>query len=356
MKGLQKLKDITLYNLQLEMSTSGRKGFIYDVSQTPQGWEAEQVMKYLKTAGIAFIDSKKDGLPATHNQFQQIDQTLGASVEQYIRISQMIDAEMDAITGINYARQGQSTGANQGLGVTQTALMQSSMSTKAVDDLFLMLDEMVLNHLAGLVKLSFAGNERFAPIIGDLGVDFLDDIVDLELDDFGVFIEEIPPIIDDINSFRQIVTAAMSSGSIPFADAARLLIEKDITVGIDRLERAMQEREQKMMEQQMMMMQQEQAKAQQSEQARMAAEANKLAAEANLKLQLEEVKGGYKIQDTTIKGRQALDELALEGKIDSGQSKQDYIEELNLQNAKIKAELERLKANDSARKETSVKK
>jgi hypothetical protein len=352
MQGLQKLKDITLYNLQLEMNTAGRKGFMYDVSQTPEGWEAETVLKYLKTDGVAYFDSKKDGLPSTHNQFNTIDQTLSASVEQYIKISMMIDAEMDAITGVNYARQGQSTGANQGLGVTQTALMQSSMSTRTIDDLFGMLNEQVLNHQAGLIKLSFAGNERYAPIIGDDGIDFLEDTMDLELDDFGVFMEEIPPILDDLMSFRGIVETALSSGQISFPDAARLLIEKDIEIGIERLERVIAKREADAAKREEMMLAQ-QTQANQAAQAQLQkAELEKQGFIQQGAQQLENIKGGYKIQDRNLDGRQNIDEIVTEGKIQANQTSVDYAKESKINKEAQQAKLNELKENASARNET----
>ena len=355
MKGLQELKNITLYNLQLEMNTAGRKGFMYDVSQTPEGWEAETMLRYLKTSGVGYFNSKRDGLPSTHNQFNSIDQSLSyEAVNSYIQISQMIDAEMDAITGVNYARQGQSTGANQGLGVTQTALMQSAMSTRTVDDLFMMLNEQVLNHLAGLVKLSFAGNERYAAIIGDDGVDFLEDTTDLELDDFGVFMEEIPPILDDLQSFRGIVETALSSGQIDFVSAARLLTEKDITVGIERLERAISSREEQAMKQQEMAMQQQQAAAQEQQAQLAQMEMQKAQMEQQGKEALENIKGGYKIQDRNLDGRQNIDEIVTEAKVDANQSKLDYVKESNLLKQSQKLEIEKLKANDSARKDAGV--
>ena len=352
MKELQNFKNMTLYNLQLEMSTSGRKGFMYDVSQTPEGMTAEQVLKYVKKSGVAYFDSRRDGLPATHNQFSTIDQTLSSAVEQYIRISQMIDAEMDAITGVNYARQGQSTGANQGLGVTQTALMQSAMSTRTVDDLFMMLNEQVLNDLAGLIKLSIADNEKYNAIIGDADVEFMEDTMDLELDDFGVFMEEVPPILDDLQSFRGLVETALSSGQITFVDASRLLIEKDIEIGIERLERAINKRQEEAMQQQQMEMQQQQMATQQAQAQAEQAQTQLKQMEQQGKVQLEQIKGDYKIQDRNLDGRQNIDEIVTEGKIAANQSRQDFVEESSLQAKQIASDLRKLKENSEVRKET----
>src|SRR5690606_22522704 len=70
MLGLQNLKDIITYDIQLAMARAGSKGFVYDVAQCPENWDVATVIKYLKTVGIAFINSKQNGTPAQFNQFQ----------------------------------------------------------------------------------------------------------------------------------------------------------------------------------------------------------------------------------------------------------------------------------------------
>lgn len=300
LKGLQQLKDITMYNIQLAMARAGAKGFVYDVSQCPDEWDVHTVIKYLKTAGIAFIDSRKDGIPANFNQFQSFDMTLSASVQQYIAIGQMIDAEMDAISGINEARQGIVQNASQAVGVTQSALLQSNLSTKTLFDEFEQLCGHVLNHEAGHVKLSWKEKDIYSPIIGDEGVDFLIEDVDLDMNDYDVFVESTPKILTDINMFHQLVQAALSSQQIGLIDATKLLMEKDVMVGIRTLERAIEEQEKKQLEaeerQMMMQQQQQQGQAQmqqQQSQADIQKEIAKIKAkgEADLKIKLAEIRG-----------------------------------------------------------------
>jgi hypothetical protein len=334
-KGLQKLKDLAMYNMQLEMTTAGRKGFVYDTSQTPDGWDIHTVMKYLKTAGIAFIDSKKDGLGSSHNQFQKIDQTISEGVNHYINIALLMDSQMDAITGINDARQGEIQGANQAVGVTQAALMQSNMATKMYEDLFRMLNESALNYQAGLVKLSFAGNERYAPIIGDVGVNFLEQTTDLELDDFGVFIEELPPLLQDLTTFREIVTAALNAGQLDFITATKLLIEKDITVGIQRFEAA--DKQNKIDAQ----------KAQQAaEQAAAQAEAQKFQQEHGSKEAIENIRGEFGVKEQTLDNKGDLDVVITKLKGEAGMKNVDVTRDIALA---------RLKENEQARKDTVIK-
>jgi hypothetical protein len=326
-KGLQNVKDMALYNLQLEMTTAGRKGFIYDVSQLPENWDIHTTMKYLKTAGIAFIDSNKSGIPSTHNQFQKIDQTISDGVVHYMNIARLMDEQMDAITGINEARQGQISGANQGLGVTQSALIQSNMATKVYEELFRIVNEMALNHQAGLVKLSFAGNEKYAPIIGDVGINFLEQTVDLELDDFGVFMEETPPLLDDLVSFREIVKAAMSAGQLDFVNGVKLLTEKDIIVGIERFEAVTRRKEKEAAAAN------QQAMAQQAQ----AAEAAKKQ-EHGSKEVLENIKGDYQLERQREENKGDMNEIIAKGKIDSGSQNINAQKDILLSKLKSNAE------------------
>lgn len=268
LKALQKLKDITMYNIQLAMARAGTKGIVYDIAQLPEEFDINRAIKYLKSVGIAFIDSTANGGAATFNQFKEFDLSLSQSVGQYLEISRMIDGEMDAISGINEARQGMVKGASQAVGVTQSALVQSSLSTAVYFDLFSQFCSNVLNYQAKLVKITFPKNkERFAPIIGDVGVNFLEQDIDLDLNDYGVFIEEHPPIIQDTQNFQQLVIAAVQAGQLGFADAMNLLMERDVKAGVRKLDRKMKKREEMAAQQQqeMMMAEQEQAQAAQAQ-------------------------------------------------------------------------------------------
>lgn len=266
LKGLQKLKDIALYNVQLEMSTAGTKGFIYDISQLPEEWNIETALKYLKTTGIAFIDSKKDGYPSNFNQFQSIDMTLSDSITRYIGVSQMVDAEMDAISGINEARQGIVKNASQAVGVTQSALMQSSMSTQSMFKLFNIFSNHTWTSIANLTRIAAKDAERFSPIIGDVGVDFINNDLEIDLNDYDVFIESVPPVIEDTQMYHQLVQSALAAGSIDFRSAIKLLMEKDPEIGVKKFERALREQEKKQEMAQQQAAQQQQAMMQQQSQ------------------------------------------------------------------------------------------
>jgi hypothetical protein len=269
LKGLQKLKDISLYNLQLDIARAGAKGFVYDVSQIPEGWDITNVLKYAKVTGIVFVDTKKDGIPSTFNQFPPIDQTLTDSVTKYIEISYFIDQEMDKISGINEARQGVVQNASQAVGVTQSALLQSNLITQPMFDGFMQFSTRVWEHQAGLAKYCWNNKDKWATLLGISNIDLVEDDLDLDLNDYSVNLETRPQILDDAQMFSQLVMAALQSQSIEIDDAMDLLREKDMSVAIKRFKKMKAKREQQMMQEQMMMQQQQQqaAMAQQQQQA-----------------------------------------------------------------------------------------
>jgi len=312
LKPLQDLKDITMYNISLAMSRAGAKGFVYDLAQLPDDMSIEQVIKYLKVVGIGLIDSKKDGLPSNFNQFQQFDMSISESVNQYIGIMNMIDAEMDAISGINEARQGVSQGASQAVGVTQSLLLQSNLSTAPLEKLYRIFASRCFSRQAKLVKIAWAGKEKFAPIIGDVGVDFLKDDLDLDLQDYGVFVEEIPPLIDDLNSFRQFVMAALQSGNLEFIDALELMQEKDLKIATKKYRKAVQAKQDRDMqhEQEMQAQQAEQQAQLQQSQAQMDAQTQQQALQAQQNA--EQLKGANQLKNTFAKGKIKLAEKKID--------------------------------------------
>jgi hypothetical protein len=241
----------------------------------------------MKIAGIMIIDSSADGA-GQHNQFKDFDQTLSDSVNRYIEISMLMDREMDAISGINEARQGLVQRASQAVGVTNSALVQSNLSTAMYADMFSKFFSKAMQVQAGLAKIAWAGKEKFAPIIGDVGVNFLEVDLDLDLDDYNVFIEDTPAILADQQIFYQLIMTAIQSRAISLSTAIKLFMEKDIdeSVAILDAELARAEQAQVGQQEQLMMEEQEnraaeQQQAQQANQAKMASQ--QMADEADLK-------------------------------------------------------------------------
>ena len=176
--------------------------------------------------------------------------------------------------------------------------------------------------------------ERFAPIIGDAGVDFIKEDIDLALDDYGVFIEETPRLIDDLNSFQSIVMAGLQAGQIRFDDAMKLMMEKDVVSGVRRLEKIMRKREEEEFERQRQL-QAEAAQQQLESQMRMQEYNNQTSQIAATRaerqqqiknqgqLQNTQLANQGALQNTAAKTRGSLSELQIEALIESLKPKKD---------------------------------
>ena len=286
MKGLQKFKNIALYNMQLAMNRAGSKGFMYDISQIPEGWNMEEVLYYLKTSGIGVYNSKKDGIHSPGQAFNEFDMTLSQSIGQYITFSQMIDEEMNAVSGINSERMG-NTPASQAVGVTHSAITSSQTSTEPMFAAFNAFSEDIMNNLAGLVKITYGHDkEIFAPLIGDAGVDFIKNDVDLHLQDYGVFIEVIPPMLNEARQFQDMLTAAVQSKEINISDALDFIRDsKDVDFAIRKLKRIIDKRNRERQESEMQAMQQQEQSKAQGQQEAMQAQYQMKASEEQMKAQ-----------------------------------------------------------------------
>jgi hypothetical protein len=318
-KGLQTSKNIAMYNLQLAMNRAGTKGFMYDLSAIPDGWNVEDVIQQLKTVGIGFFNSKKDGYANPSTGIHEFDMTISQSINQYISIAQMYETEIHRITGINEQRQGATSGT-MAVGIAQQQLAASQYSTEPMFNALNRLCEKLFNRVIGLVKICWTEKDNFAFAIGDMGVDFIKQEVDLSLDDFDAKIEVTPPMILDATKLEGLIHAALQTQQIDFTDALDLLREKDMDNAIDKLKRSIEKKRKQMQEDQ-------QRQAMMLEQQRANNEQKALMLQRQQYQMEEDAKLGRMMQqiDATHKNRMKEKELELSSK--NGSTPQAYIPE-----------------------------
>lgn len=304
--GLQLLKDIAMYHVQLAMARSAGKVLVLDEAMIPEGWTKEQVTSHIKASGIAWFNSKEYMMSTgASNIFKDFDLTLSESVGQYFTIMQYLDSQISLISGVTPERQGIVQGSSQAVGVTQAALVQSNLVTAPYFRGFERFCGRVLNHQAKLVKVAWAGKEVFAPIIGDTGIDFLKEHIDLDLDEFGVFVEALPPALRDRQILEETLNIYLqvSQGDLQaLIDVMNIRLEPDTRVAVRKLQRLATNRQKLQMA-----MQQEQAQQEQAAQERelQAQQANQqVGIDGQLALQGEKNKGN--LQKTLVTSRTKL--------------------------------------------------
>jgi DNA integrity scanning protein DisA with diadenylate cyclase activity len=141
-------------------------------------------------------------------------------------------------SGVSPERQGIVQGASQGLGVTQSALFQSNLITTPYFNSFERLCSRALTHLAKQIKIVWPEHaELYAPIIGDVGVDFLREHIDLDLDSFSVVVRSLPPMLTNRQTLDGLVMQAAASDPSLLPDALAVVMEPDLKQAVRKLQR-----------------------------------------------------------------------------------------------------------------------
>jgi len=307
--GLQLLKDITVYNMQLAMARAGAKGFVYDLAMKPENMTTEQIIGYMKTSGILYTNSKEYQMGQGNlNMFKEFDLTLSESVSQYINIMNYIDSKMDSVSGISAERQGVVQGSSQAVGVTQAALFQSNLITAPYFKGFERFCTRVLNQQAKMVKIAWAGKEVFATIIGDTGIDFLKDNIDISMDEFDVIVKSLPPLLLDRQKLEQLVGVALQSQQVTLEDALAILLEEDTKVAVRKFQRKMTLRRVSQQRQE----QQQAAAEAQHQQDQITAQQNMQREQLMAQMQLQDQKSKNNLDKTLITSRTKLNDRKLQ--------------------------------------------
>lgn len=228
MSALQEFKDLIMYTIQQEMSTAGRKGFIYDLRFKPDNLQLQDVMYYLKTAGIAFTSSGQEGVPPAGNPFPTIDTGISNSITLYLNLASYIDMEIDKISGINDARQGFQK-ADSLVGVSQMAVTQSSLITQPLNKAFEIFENEILQKYANYIKTIFPFiKEQYEPVMAQINIDALEIDEDVPLQDYGIFVRiNSDDIMNNRQKFESMVMTAVQANSVNLADAMVLLYTPD---------------------------------------------------------------------------------------------------------------------------------
>ena len=252
MASIQLQKDIAMYNMSVAMTRAGAKGMVYDLAMVPAGWTPEQAMKYMRVFGVMFINSKESQMmPGSMNTFKEFDMTLSDSIKQYLEIMRFYENEMDKISGVSPERQGVLPGSSTSPTAQASALTQSNLITAPWFNGFMRFNERVLNQQAKLIKIVFPHSpEVFAPIIGEAGVDFLKEHIDLDLDEFGTFVTAQPPMFSDRRYLEAALNIVLQADPTFVNDYLAIMMESDLGVAVRKFQRRSALR--KIMEQQQM--------------------------------------------------------------------------------------------------------
>ena len=237
---------------------------------TGQAYNPEDALRlYFQTGSVIGRSYTQEGdFNNARIPIQELNSNSGASKTQMLITNYNHYLDMiRAVTGLNEARDGSDPDPNSLVGVQKLAALNSNTATRHILEgglyLFKSISEAMTYRIADILEYADFKDD-FANKIGKYNVSILNDIKDLYVYDFGIFIE-ITPDEEERAQLEQNIQIALSKGDINLEDAIDIRELKNIKLAnqLLKLKRVKkQEREEKMQMQQQAMISQQQLKSQ----------------------------------------------------------------------------------------------
>jgi len=282
---------------------------------------------YFQTGSVIGRSYTQDGeFNNARVPIQQLTSNSGAAKTQMLIANYNHYLDMiRSVTGLNEARDGSNPDPNALVGVQKLAALNSNTATRHILEsglfIYRSLAEALTYRVADILQYADFKDD-FANKIGKYNVSILNDIKDLYIYDFGIFIE-ISPDEEQRAQLEANVQMALSKGDINLEDAIDIRELKNLKLANQLLKMKRikkQDREEKMMMQKQDMMAQQQLQSQefaaqvamqqlqldtqskmQIKQAEVAFDIEKLKAEAELKRMLMAEEFNYQMQIAGVK-------------------------------------------------------
>lgn len=202
------------------------------------------------------------------------------------------------VTGLNEARDGSSLDPDSLVGVQKLAALNSNTATRHINDS--VLD--VTRDLATAMSLRISDimenadfRDEFAMKIGRYNLAMLEDIKDLHMHDFGIYIE-MSPDEDEKQQLEANIQTALSRELIDLDDAIDIRNIKNIKLANQLLKIKKKRRQDDRRNFEMQKIQQQQEANMQSQQMAAQIAAQKIQMEAQSKMQVEQAKAGFELE------------------------------------------------------------
>ena len=268
---------------------------------TGNAYNPEDALRlYFQTGSVIGRSYTQDGdFNNARVPIQQLSSNSGAGKTQMLitNMNHYIDM-IRSVTGLNEARDGSMPDPNSLVGLQKLAALNSNTATRHILDaslyLFRSLSEALTYRVADILEYSDFKDE-FANQIGKYNVSILNEIKDLYIYDFGIFIE-VSPDEEQKAQLEANIQMALSKGDINLEDAIDIREIRNIKLANQLLKMKrikLQEREEKMAMQKQAMIAQQQLQSQQ-----LAAETamQNLEMETRAKMQIKQAEVAFDMQ------------------------------------------------------------
>lgn len=243
----------TIVNLKMELmiTLSGVKGMIMDDSQRPSNMSRQEWM-YFKKMGTAWIQSMKNGRPASYNQFQSYDDTLPQSIVTLLQIDESLERHFDIVTGVT--RQSLAMMEQYELkGTTMAAINQTLSIVESIYQTHELIYVKALEHYVNLI-LKFTSAKGIKIDYEDQIRGYIvEEIIPDEFEDRDIKVSINKSIADDTvkELYKQIAINGVSTKTLPIKAVSAVLTANSFREMDKRMAELMDEYEERVMKNQM---------------------------------------------------------------------------------------------------------
>jgi hypothetical protein len=312
---------------------------------TGNAYNPEDALRlYFQTGSVVGRSYTQDGdFNNARVPIQELNSNSGAAKTQMLISNYNHYIEMiRAVTGLNEARDGSDPDPNSLVGVQKLAALNSNTATRHILEgslyLFKSISEALTYRIADILEYADFRDD-FANKIGKYNVSILEDIKDLYIYDFGIFIE-ISPDEEQKAQLEANINIALQKGDINLEDAIDIRELRNIKLAnqLLKLKRVKkQEREEKMLMQKQAMTAQQQLKSQEMS-AQLAVQ--KIEMETRQKMQLKQAEIAFEIDkmnnEAKLKSQLMAEEFKYNTQLANMQGSELYKRETAKEDAKAK--------------------
>jgi hypothetical protein len=202
------------------------------------------------------------------------------------------------VTGLNEARDGSTPDPNSLVGLQKIAALNSNTATRHILDGFIDITRDLATGLSCRVSdaLEYSEyKEEFAMQIGKYNVNLLDEIKDLHIYDFGIFIE-VAPDDEEKQQLEQNIQVALSREAIDLDDAIDIREVRNVKLANQLLKVKRKKKEKEKQQFEMQKIQQQQQAQMQSQQMAAQVAAQKMQMETQSKMQVAQAEAGFELE------------------------------------------------------------
>ena len=268
---------------------------------TGSAYNPEDALRlYFQTGSVIGRSYTQDG---EYNQgkvpIKELQSSSGASKSQMLIYNYNHYMDMiRSVTGLNEARDGSAPNADALVGIQKLAALSSNTATRHILDsslyIYRTLAEALTYRVADILEYSDFKDD-FVNKIGKYNVSILNDISDLYIYDFGIFIE-VSPDEEEKAQLEQNIQMALSQKDISLEDAIDIREIRNLKMANQLLKLKRKQKQEREQQQQMQMQAMQSQQQMQSQELAAQTAMQKIQAETNSKMQIKQAEIAFEIE------------------------------------------------------------